>query len=233
MVRNRISNRPNPIKQEGGWNRDDIKKRGDLSDEEVETMIQVTEKSYPSIAAKEPSITQGITESAEAVGGKMDGLDFRLKRPSSVAAKVGEEAKGLGISPEDVISKMNDLIRYTATFEADDFVRGYNDMKKDLESKGYKEVRCKNFYEMYDQGKSDQKAIQCVYEDPNGNRFELQFHTPESAGAKDLNHPLYEEWRERTTPSERKRELSEQMREHGKSVPNPKGVETIKSYSNL
>ena len=169
--------------------------------------------------------------SVAGASGQMYGLDYRLKQPTSLAGKIGEDSKTDGVSFDSASSNIKDAVRYTAVLDDANFTDGYGKIKGSLESKGYTEVRCKNFYQGYEDGKQCQKAVQCVYENPDGYKFELQFHTANSQGAKELNHPLYEEFREKTTSNERKDVLFDQMVENGKYVKNPKGVMGIKSHN--
>ncbi len=159
----------------------------------------------------------------------MFGLPFRLKQPTSMAGKIAEDvAKGDSI--EDASGEIRDAVRYTAIFPEENFTDGYYKVKKSLEKKGYEEVRCKNFYEMYEAGDQCQKAVQCVYKDKSGYVFEFQFHTVDSAGAKEVNHPVYEEFRKATVPKEIKNKYFGNMRYIGTHVPVPRGVMGIKSH---
>ena len=141
------------------------------------------------------------------------------------------------ISFEEAVKKssnLNDAVRYTSILDEDNFTSGYFAIKSNLEAKGYKEVRCKNFYDGFENGTQCQKAVQCVYQDKNGYKFELQFHTASSQGAKmGLNHKRYEKFRLNTTSKKEKNRLWDEMREIGKAVKNPEGVMKIKSHSEL
>lgn len=211
--------------------RDEIRKRGGLTDEEIEQCIKVATDIYGETAKKEPQITEDIVGVAENIGVKMFGLNARRKQITSLAGKIGEDAKTKRESFEKMASNIKDATRYTTILNEDNFVEEYNKFKKELESKGYKEVRCKNFYDGYDKGEECQKAIQCVYETPDGYRFELQYHTPDSLAVKNsFNHKLYEEYRQKTTTQERKNELLALMYNAGQRVKNPKDILTIKSH---
>lgn len=228
-VNSRLSNESKPIKQEK-TNLKEVKDRGGLSDAEAKRCAAIAENIYSKAAAKEPKITSDVVSSTESVGGKMYGLDYRLKQSTSMAGKIGADSKEDGVSFEKAGNGIKDSIRYTAVIPEKNFTQGYNQIKKSMEDKGYTEVRCKNFYEMYEKGTSCQKAVQSVYKDKDGQFFEFQFHTPSSQGAKELNHPLYEEQRKSTTSASRKKELNDQMTRIGTHVVNPEGVLTIKSH---
>lgn len=99
-----------------------------------------------------------------------------------------------------------------------------------MQEKGYTEVKCKNYFDLYRQGKAKHKQITCVYQDQDGNKFELQFQTPASIKAKELKTPLYEEARKLNVSQERKAELVSQMEKLAKMVKDPPGVYDIKSH---
>ena len=211
----------------------DVKKvaeRGGLTEEEAKECVKVAEDVYREAEKNEPEISKDLINSVEQVNGKMYGLDFRMKQPTSLAGKIGDDAKQGGISFEMAGKDIKDAVRYTMILDEDNFVNSYNKIKNGLEAKGYKEVRLKNFYQMYQDGEAQQKAIQCVYQNSNGYVFELQFHTNNSQGAKELNHPLYEEWRNASTSQKRKEELERKMINIGKNVRNPKNIMSIKSH---
>ena len=231
VVLSRLTNDVQPFKKETEINMKEVKERGNLTDAEAKQCLAIADKVYDKASQKEPQITADVVSSVSGADGEMYGLAFRLKQPSSMAGKIGEDAKEGGVSFSDAGSDIKDAVRYTAVMDSANFTSGYSNIKSSLESKGYTEVRCKNFYQMYDDGKQCQKAVQCVYADPSGYKFELQFHTPKSQGAKELNHPLYEEYRKKTTSDSRKKELYNQMYEYGQYVDNPKGVMSIKSHN--
>ena len=229
-VKNRLSNEPKPFKKESNVNVEEVKSRGGVNDAEAKVCIAAAEKVYSEAEKAEPQITNDVVDSVAAAGGQMYGLDYRMKQPTSMAGKIGQDAKDDGVSFDEAANGIKDAVRYTAVLDKNNFTDGYESIKRSMEDRGYREVRCKNFYEKYENGTSDQKAVQCVYENPKGYKFEFQFHTPESQGAKELNHPLYEEQRKATTTPQRYKELSTQMKAHGTYVPNPEGVMKIRSH---
>lgn len=207
-----------------------VAERGGLTQEEAKECIRVAENVYKEAERHEPAISKDLINEVTKANGKMYGLDFRMKQPTSLAGKIGDDAKVGGISFEDAGKDIKDAVRYTMILNEDGFVNSYNKIRNSLEAKGYKEVRLKNFYQMYQDGEAQQKAIQCVYQTKDGYVFELQFHTSNSQGAKELNHPLYEEWRNASTSQKRKDELDNQMKNIGKNVRNPKDILSIKSH---
>jgi len=226
-----MSNTAKPFQKESNIDLEEVKKRGGVDNEEAKIAVSFANKVYSKAAKEEPKITDDIISSAKESKGTMYGLDFRMKQPTSMAGKIASDSKIDNISFEKASSGIKDAIRYTTILDEGNFTSGYNSMKKSLESKGYTELRCKNFYTAYKDGKSQQKAIQCVYKNQNGQTFELQFHTVKSQGVKELLHPLYEEYRKSSTADSRKSELDKQMKNLSKNVTDPTGVYNINSYS--
>lgn len=211
-------------------NIDTVKERGGLSRNEAIYCGQLANVIYERASFIEPKITRDVSSAVESSGATMYGLDFRLKQPTSLAAKIGSDAKEKRITFDNAAERIKDSIRYTSVSDDNKFVSNYNRTKASLEDKGYKEITCKNYFEMYKNGEVKHKAVQCVYEDYNGNKFELQFQTPSSQAAKNLKVPLYEERRKSGISEKRKRELERQMEELAESVPYPNDISNIKSH---
>ena len=213
------------------YNMDKVRDRGKVNEKEAKECVKLADKVFNKAMEKEPKITRDVVDSVKQFGAKMDGLDFRIKQPTSLAAKIGDDAKTDGIKFEKAAGNIKDAVRYTAIINEKDFVKGYNNIKQSLESKGYKEDRCKNFYQMYKDNEACQKAVQCVYSTSDGYKFELQYHTTNSQGAKEfVNHKMYEEAREKTTAYERVVFLEQQMTKVGTYVSEPPDVYTIKTH---
>ena len=212
-----------------------IKKDSGASSTVAKASAAVADDLFEVSAKEEPNISKEIVDVVRRLGGTMFGLDFRLKQPTSLGRKIATDVStdiaSFGGDVNKAAKEIKDTIRYTAIYDLDDFTEKYFATKRNLERLGYVELRCKNFYTQYAAGKSQQKAIQCVYfKKPNGIMFELQFHTVESQGVKEVNHPLYEEWRKDDTTIERKAVLDQRMKNLGAEVPDPVGVFDIPEH---
>jgi hypothetical protein len=210
--------------------KNEVKRRGRLSDEEASRCIDTANTKFYSALKVEPAITKDVVNAVESVGGKMYGLNFRLKQPTSIAAKIGSDAKEKHITFKEAARNLNDIIRYTSISENDDFVSNYDSVKSTLESKGYSEVKCKNYYDLYSRGEAKHKAIQSVFRSPSNVNFEIQFHTPSSQAAKDLKVPIYEERRRAGNTAARNAELEQMMVDLAENVKNPSRVMKIRSH---
>lgn len=185
---------------------------------------------YAQAKKKEPKITKDITEAAAMAGSKMYGLEHKLKTKESIRRKIDTDSEEKKISPFESAMDIKDAVRYTTISSDETFVSGYNKVKETLERKGYKEARCKNYFDLYRQGNVKHKSVQSVFEDPDGYKFEVQFHTQSSQRAKDKKVPIYEERRKPGLSRERQIELEKQMEDLAKTVADPKDIYKIKTH---
>ncbi len=179
---------------------------------------------------KEPHITRDVSSAIRAAGGRMYGLEHKLKTYSSIRRKIDTDALEKGIDARQAAKDIKDAVRYTSVSSEKNFVKTYSKVRRSLEQKGYTEIRCKNYFSLYAQGKVKHKSVQSVFMDPSGYRFELQFQTPASQKAKDEKVPLYEERRKPGLSPQRQRELERQMDILAQRVPDPPGIERIQTH---
>lgn len=209
--------------------------------EQIEKGLEEAAKIYEYWEKNEPEITNAVVGAVKGIGGSMYGLDNRLKFDKSLAKKAIADAIDPDQDFDGDISRaaagIKDGCRYTAVFDTENFTEGYKKVKEALEKMGIREYRCKNFFSQYrDQdggnGKiGEQKSVQCVFETPDGQKFEFQFHTPESMAAKEVNHPTYKQKKEPASEyKEYNRPRSEFMRDTSSVVPDPKGVFDIEGH---
>lgn len=179
---------------------------------------------------REPTITKDVKKAAFNSGSRMYGLEHKLKTKQSLERKIHTDAVEKGISEREAAMKIKDSVRYTTISEDNEFVDNYYSMKGFLEKKGYEEVRCKNYWDLYRKGEVKHKSVQSVFKAPDGFEFEVQFQTPASQIAKDKKVPLYEERRALGVTGQRAAELERQMEKLAESVPTPDGIYRIKNH---
>lgn len=229
-VKKRAGRDPKPIKKQP-MNLEKVQERGNLTPSGAKKCSELARELYAQAEVREPAVTSDVMNAVSAAGGKMYGLQYRLKQPTSLAAKIGADATEKGLTFNEAANGIKDTIRYTSIADNDNFVDAYNKTKAALEGQGYEEVKCKNYFEDYQNGKVMHKAVQSTYATPDGFEFELQFQTPESQTAKELKIPIYEERRSAGLTEERKQELEDAMRDLAEQVPYPKDIETIQAHS--
>lgn len=171
----------------------------------------------------EPKITSDLTSIMDKVGGKLVGLDFRLKSQSSLKRKIKTEIAD-GFTHSQAVNKIRDAIRYTTVFKEKDFVTRYKAMQYLLAIKGYKTIVVKNTWK----NDSAYKGVNTFIQNEDGDVFEMQYHTQQSFDLKNgLLHKLYEQFRNPKTPFHEKEKLLLEMRKLSSKIKVPKGIELI------
>lgn len=179
---------------------------------------------------REPKITKDVKRAALRAGSKLHGLENKLKTKQSLERKIHTDAVEKEISEREAAMDIKDSVRYTSISDDDNFVDNYNSMKDFLEKQGYEEVRCKNYWDLYRQGKVKHKSVQSVFKAPDGYEFEIQFQTPLSQLAKDRKVPLYEERRQLGVSEKRAAVLERKMEKLADNVPTPIDIYSIKTH---
>ena len=175
----------------------------------------------------------GISADAQAIerendrGGWLQGFEFRLKDEDSLKEKV---TKKLEAEPRmtavEALHEVSDAIRYTYCFQLDAYVKGYYDINERLESRGHEMWFSKNWWTH-----REYKGINTRWISPDGQRFEVQFHTQESFHAKHhVTHAAYERIRDPTTSRRELRELHEFQKEVCSRIRVPDGAGAIPDF---
>ena len=190
----------------------------------------LADKLYSEAKEREPGITRDVSSAAKEAGSKLYGLEHKLKTKESIQRKIETDSEEKGISISDAAMGMKDLVRYSTLTPDDIFVDGYERFKSSMQNAGYEETRCRNYFEMYKQGKVKHKSVQSVFATEDGYQFEVQFQTPASQHAKNEKIPIYEERRKPSLSKERQAELERQMEKLAEDVTEPKDISRIKSH---
>lgn len=171
----------------------------------------------------EPTITADINNIATKAGGKLVGLENRLKSPYSIKRKIEADVAD-GFSKSLSLNKIRDAIRYTTVFKENDFVTRYKAMQYLLAIEGYKTIVVKNTWK----NDSVYKGVNTFIQNGDGDVFEMQYHTQQSFDVKNgLLHKLYEKFRDPKTPIHEKEKLLLEMRKLSSKIKVPEGVELI------
>ena len=172
--------------------------------------------------------TKDLVASCSKTLGSLEGLDYRIKSKESTIRKLDEKSKRKNVSIEDYSNNVSDILRYTFCSEANNLVKGFFEMKSDLENKGYNIIEINNTFSI---SNTAYKGINTLVRNPNGYIFELQFHTYQSLQIKEKNHKLYEKTRLESTPREEKKKLIKKMIENSKKVIAPNKIDKIINLS--
>lgn len=160
-------------------------------------------------------------------GGRLEGFDRRLKGDDRVKEKVAEQ---LAAEPDktssEVLRKVPDAIRLTFSFEPERYTRGYYDIKERLENRGYEMRYSRNWWT-----DPEYKGINTRWMTAQGQRFEVQFHTPESFHAKHyVTHKAYERLRNPQIADDERRKLEDFQREVSSHIQVPDGATDIPDF---
>jgi hypothetical protein len=178
----------------------------------------------------EPEISEDVqvVERENAYGGWLDGFEFRLKDEDRLKEKVAEGLAVIGpdASPKEILEQVPDAIRYTFCLTPETYTQGYYDIKERLESLGYEMYQSKNSWDA-----AEYKGVNTRWVTQEGQRFEVQLHTPDSFHAKQyLTHRAYERIRNPLTTDVEREELEAFQREVSSWIQIPDGAAGIPDF---
>jgi hypothetical protein len=131
-----------------------------------------------------------------------------------------------GDDPADLAAGIHDSIRYTFTFEADQYVDCVERTCRRLAAENYELVEMRPSWES-----DEYKGANSRWRDPaSGVLFEIQWHTPESWEAKQKTHDSYEKINDMTTPIEEVERLRDFQRAVCAEVSVPPGALQMRRY---
>ncbi|MEV4503652.1 hypothetical protein [Streptomyces klenkii] len=168
----------------GGWKGEGY----ELSPEQNRVVTERWERAAAARDRMDAMMKDVQQETAQSHGGKLEGLEYSLKDVDSFRRKAATAARDKKVPVEKTARKVNDLNRYTLTFEPDSYTEGVERTYERLREQGYEPTAEKNTWQdpVY-------KGVNTTWQHTQSEeKFELQFHTPEGFKAKMENHELYE-----------------------------------------
>jgi hypothetical protein len=177
----------------------------------------------------ETSISADIrtVETENSAGAWLEGFTHRLKGDDRLKEKIAEQLQvEPGKSCDAVLRHVPDAVRYTYCLPPENYTDGFHDIKGRLESYGYEMYHLRNSWTS-----PEYKGINTRWVTPEGQRFEMQFHTPDSFDAKqNVTHPSYERLRNPLTLDTERRELRGFQQEVSAALEIPDGAMDISDY---
>lgn len=194
-----------------------------------------TQAAYDKARANEQEITRDLVSISDKTGAWMYGLDFSVKTGKSVASKIARKkeaakAKGKPIpTDEEIVSGLGDLVRYTQMCDHDSIGTTAKKTLTALKEKGYTINEVDN---KWTDETSYYKGFHINATSPNGQKIELQIHSPESMEVKEQLHPMFEVSREVDTERSAARQLVAYQKGLSRTLKMPKGIddEELKSW---
>ena len=181
------------------------------------------------IRETEPSISADMqaVERENTCGGWLAGFDRHIKGDDRLKEKVAEQvAAEPDKSSSAILRKIPDALRFTCCFEPDNYIRGHHDIKARLEGVGHEMYQSTNYW-----ADPEYKGINTRWVTQQGQRFEVQFHTPESFDAKQyVTHEAYERLRRPQSTDEERRELEDFQRQVSSHIQVPDGAADIPDF---
>ena len=174
---------------------------------------------------REPAITAEMKALAQATGQRLEGLEYRLKEPGSLARKIANDAITDGVSLETAAANVSDGVRYTMITTEAKYTRGVQTTLDTLRAAGW-QARVKNAWAQKDRA---YQGINVALTSPTGQAVELQFHTQPSFDAKmaDEMHGTYEKQRVLPKSDPQWAVYEKAMHDFMARVPVPRGVTTV------
>ncbi len=127
----------------------------------------------------------------------------------------------------EFFSTVHDAIRYTFCLPRESYTAGCEEIKGMLESRGYQMYQCKNSWP-----DPEYKGLNTRWTTPEGQRFEVQFHTPESFHAKhDMTHQAYERLRRPGVAPAERQELMDFQKIVSSYIPIPDRAQEISDFT--
>jgi hypothetical protein len=131
-------------------------------------------------------------------------------------------------NPFEIISRINDGVRYTYIFDEQEYTAGVTDVCTLLTASGFELYERKNVWT--DQTKQYQGVNSSWMDHQSEQLFEVQIHTPASWRAKQESHLAYEVIEALSSTKEERAEAVKLQERIFREVPVPPDVESISSY---
>lgn len=147
-------------------------------------------------AANEQVLTPQLKEVAAGSGMTMAGLDFSVKSQGSLERKIGgklpEDFAGTAVHDatfEHELGRAGDVVRYTMVAPEHEYAAATERAMQGMRERGFVAHEVKDNWT----APTGYRGVNSTWVDPaTGQRFEMQFHTPESLAAKESTHPVYD-----------------------------------------
>jgi SPP1 gp7 family putative phage head morphogenesis protein len=178
---------------------------------------------YEKAIANEPDITAQVMKVAESAGMDIIGIKNRIKSKKRYLEKIKRK-----YNPDKNEYEVKDILRYTYSSNPIELTERTLKSIDVYHNMGYNTVEVKNSWL---DSLDPYNGINTTIQSPSGQKFELQYHTPESFAIKDGKmHKLYEKQQSLTdTSSKEYMDLTDQMFELSDSLEVPVNISEVKN----
>lgn len=173
---------------------------------------QVAEELRERAKGEEPAVTALLTEITGETGGRLVGLQNRIKGLRRLEDKVAERQRraarlGRPSLAERAGEDIGDALRYTVVFGTEDYADGYLAVLIALEAEAIRVVGVRNTW-----GGGPYRGLNVTFL-AAGLAFEVQFHTADSFRLNGMTRTMCEERRNpQTSPARREQLVEESVR---------------------
>lgn len=181
----------------------------------------------------EAPLTDLVGDVVADYGGRLEGLEHRIKQDASIVEKIGAVADEKSLEDAEAAADVKDALRYSAVFPVAGWSQAVIETLTALESKGIKVERIRNYWnESRDPGMRGAPGtylgVNAVLSAPNGYLFEAQFHTPASFTVNSVvNWGLYRESLDPGLSDADREAIYERMRANLADVEHPEGADSF------
>lgn len=147
-----------------------------------QTKLKMEIEKYNDIIKNEPIITEIITTIANINNVKLSGLENKLKTLESTLYKIFTRGE------LKTVTEAYDIIRYTMIINKNEYYKKKNIILRQLQKQEIEIVEEKDYWNNNEYKGINEKLLLKI----KNQKFELQFHTPESLLAKNKSHKYYE-----------------------------------------
>jgi hypothetical protein len=131
------------------------------------------------------------------------------QREARILARLAEDARVKGRTPDDALAAIADMVRYTFDYPADRYTECVRADIERLWREGHVELAVRNCWTC-----PAWKGISTSWQEPAaGQLFEVQFHTPQSLAAREATYPAYQRLRDPATPDAERGAIMASLRE--------------------
>lgn len=177
---------------------------------------------YDRAVQSEPLISSAVKQIAQNNNMDIMGFQYRLKTKESFLGKIRRNYR-----KDKNNFEINDIVRYTLGANNDDLTNKILKCIDEFDNMGYNTVVVKNFWL---DDSNPYNGINTIVKAPNGQKFEIQYHTEKSFDLKNGKmHELYEKQRVISDEfSEEYIKLTDEMFKLADELEVPKGIEKVK-----
>jgi len=202
------------------WARDPDKIMAPICDEYGEQVAEATANALARLRLEEIGVTTSLQAACPA-SVRLEGLEYRMKAPESLARKLRSKMRKKGLTPSQAAGQTTDGLRFT--FCADNHDRIADTARQvchKMGLQGYRVVEAENSFQPGNQ----YKGLHVLLRTPLGSTVEVQFHSAESLRVKGLNHIDYEHARDDDCDETDRRMLFGVMQARSEAIPEPEGM---------